>query len=603
MKQKRMKYKNILGLSWLLAAHCAFRVPAQTGPGGVGNSSTNKVWLDASQLTAFSNGAKVSQWTDVSGNGFHANQNMIDNRPTFLGTMLHGKPVIHFDRTQGMQYFEIKSVGIGTVMSNSYTLITVVRATSGGLNEGAEIQQSVFMAPDYLVGTKFYGYPNVSSLSHVQVVQSPSGYPYLFNYEIANAGSWLLCNQVATKSTIGTSLKGYYSGASPASQAFNNGQADTYGVTSTSQQMVNMPDLIRIGAARVAGDYRWPLNGDIAEIILYNTNLNDAQRIIVDNYLSAKYNLSIANKYYSDNSNFNQDVQGIGTKDGIAKHSQAANSKGLILTEANGSLDAANEFVFAGHNTATNSLVNTALNSFTGERWQRSWYVQKSGTLDARLSFDWSQAGLTPTNLAAELSQYYLLYRPDLQSSFRLISSGNTPLVPVLGNTDQLTFTLDNATLQNGYYTLGKLGSFVWTGAVSSEWNTAGNWSGKVVPSSSSNVIVPFCSTCPVLSASVQVNSLLVEEGQLTLQNFTLLTAAASKFITSRISSSGGTIQAADFGEVKSCTVEGNLLLRKTGNANNAWFGNNTYRGKLTIVNQGTGTIAPATQATDTVSK
>ncbi len=340
--------------------------------------------------------------------------------------------------------------------------------------------------------------------------------------------------------------------------------------------------------------------GTLQRLFFYNTNLNTPQRIIVENYLSAKYNLPIANKFYTDNTTYNQDVQGIGTTDGVVKHSQAANSKGLILTEVNGSLDAANEFVFAGHNATVSSLLTAELTGPVAERWSRSWFVQKSGTVDAKLSFDYSQAGLTATNLATEFSQYYLLYRPDLQSAFRIVTNGTLPLVPLLENDDQLAFTLDNTRLQNGYYTVGKRGDFVWTGAVSSEWNTAGNWSGNSVPTAASSpVIINTCSTCPVLSTPVQVGFLLVSGGQLSLNTFTLSAAGGANLIAARLTSSGATMQAADFWQVKSCTVEGNLLLRKTGNSNNAWYGNNTYRGKLTVVNQGTGTISPATQASD----
>jgi hypothetical protein len=107
-------------------------------------------------------------------------------------------------------------------------------------------------------------------------------------------------------------------------------------------------DILRLGQGHASYPYAHPFNGDIAEIILYNTALNDAQRIIVENYLSAKYNLPIANDYYTAHAPaYTQDVQGIGTTDGTVanKHAQVGNGKGLLLSEVNGSLNGENEFL------------------------------------------------------------------------------------------------------------------------------------------------------------------------------------------------------------------------------------------------------------------
>src|SRR5687767_2959706 len=186
------------------------------------------------------------------------------------------------------------------------------------------------------------------------------------------------------------------------------------GSHSSPLQMRNFQNLVRIGGCTTSGIHQYLLNGDIAEIILFNFNLNDAQRIIIDNYLSAKYNQPIANDYYSFNDlNFSRDVQGIGTTDGsVNKHNLAGNSKGLQLSELNSSLNTSNEFLIAGHASSSNSLVTTDLPPGELNRWQRAWYIEKTGSVEAKLSFDFSQAGLTPSpNLASDLAGYQLLYK------------------------------------------------------------------------------------------------------------------------------------------------------------------------------------------------
>ncbi len=139
--------------------------------------------------------------------------------------------------------------------------------------------------------------------------------------------------------------------------------------------------------------------------------------------------------------------------------------------------------------------------------------------------------------------------------------------------------------------------------APTTEWSKAANWVEGAVPLKTTDVTVNTCTNCPNLAASTGVKSIAINGGQLSLNAFTLSATGGVRLQEAKLMSSEGALQAADFLEVKSCIVEGNLLLRKTGNVNNAWFGNNTFRGKLTIVNQGTGSITPATQANDTVTK
>jgi len=313
---------------------------AQTGPGGVGNSSSNKVWLDASALNGLSNGASVSSWTDRSGNGWNANQASATNRPSFLSNALNGKPVIHFDRNSAVQYLELTTAGIGGAMSNSNTIFAVAKANSGALDNNTDNSgnhQSIFMAVGYHGGLFFYGYPTTAFAFTTWANDRNTGF---YQAMAASQGQWQMGMLRNTGTAAVSSFVSALNGTSAASQLGNF-------------QMFNYADLVRIGVASNPGmPYSWPLNGDIAEIILYNTALNDAQRIIVENYLSAKYNLSGANDYYTAHDPaYSQDVQGIGTTDGTVanKHAQAVNGKGLLLSEVNGSLNGENEFLLAGH--------------------------------------------------------------------------------------------------------------------------------------------------------------------------------------------------------------------------------------------------------------
>jgi hypothetical protein len=52
-----------------------------------------------------------------------------------------------------------------------------------------------------------------------------------------------------------------------------------------------------------------------------------------------------------------------------------------------------------------------------------------------------------------------------------------------------------------------------WTGAVSSDWNTIGNWSCGHVPTSSDDVVIPNVTVDPVSKAPINATSIIVESG------------------------------------------------------------------------------------------
>ncbi|MFN3345904.1 MAG: T9SS type A sorting domain-containing protein, partial [Chloroherpetonaceae bacterium] len=197
--------------------------------------------------------------------------------------------------------------------------------------------------------------------------------------------------------------------------------------------------------------------GDIAEVVFYGSALNAAQRIIVENYLSSKYNIPIANDRYAGdtpaNGDYDFDVKGIGTSDGTSanRHSNTSKGGGLNLQERNSSLNASNEYLLCGHNgIAAVPTSASDLPSGVAQRWSRIWYFDKTGTIDAKVLFDFKTVGASV--IPANPANYRLLYRSGLSGTFSEVTIVGSPTI-VDGT--QVAFDVDDANLPDGYYTIG----------------------------------------------------------------------------------------------------------------------------------------------------
>ena len=87
-------YKSLIIISFIFP----FCIQAQTGPGGVGNSVTNVLWLRADSGTSTTmNGQSISMWNDLSGNSNHVSQSTLAQQPLYQSNILNGKPAVAFD--------------------------------------------------------------------------------------------------------------------------------------------------------------------------------------------------------------------------------------------------------------------------------------------------------------------------------------------------------------------------------------------------------------------------------------------------------------------------------------------------------------------------
>lgn len=151
--------------------------------------------------------------------------------------------------------------------------------------------------------------------------------------------------------------------------------------------------------------------------------------------------------------------------------------------------------------------------------------------------------------------------------------------------------------------------TFTWTGANSSSWTDAGNWSisglntgSNTTPGASDNVVINSNSgNQPLLSANSTITNLSQSAGIFNLNNFTLTVSNNADFTGGSLLR--GTISAENISNMQNTTFDADnsqFIINKTGGTNNDLFGSNSFIGNIKIINSSTFRFRLGTGAADT---
>lgn len=362
---------------------------SQKGPGGVSTEvvgdSDCKLWLDAGSFN-LADGAFINTWPDesLSANDNTPTQGNASLQPIYRNdpaANINGQPIVRFG---GGKYLEfVSKPDLNT--SGPYTEKTYMAS----FRTGADVTTQQFL---YEQGG------NVRGLN----MYIENGFLIMGGYDNQNDGdgtpSWVYTSTKApiqANTTYVVSLEFY--GPLGATTGFIRGHMNgeafqsidaINGVPAANVGSLwshpNEPGLGAIvgqtvieGNVAVNSNGASPFLGDFAELILYNKILNNAERIILENYLGAKYfaNLSV-NDYYDYQDTYFNDVIGVGRKSGgtdIHTLSQGRNDFEIEVQNAN---LADEDFFITGHNKADNttwSALNAPYNGNQVQRIQRLW--------------------------------------------------------------------------------------------------------------------------------------------------------------------------------------------------------------------------------------
>jgi hypothetical protein len=154
-----------------------------------------------------------------------------------------------------------------------------------------------------------------------------------------------------------------------------------------------------------------------------------------------------------------------------------------------------------------------------------------------------------------------------------------------------------------------------WTGSVSTDWNTPGNWSGNAVPISSGNVIIPGnLDNYPVLASDVTINRIDMQSGSMldfngfqlsiltTILNYSYFTGATLKSSSQLITLNVNNGTSGFTTSMSGCTIEDDIVINLTG-SNPFYEGDgaaNVFQGNATFNVGGSGALWTSYSATST---
>ena len=224
-------------------------------------------WLRCDvNVTYGGTGSSVSLWQDQSGQGYNASQSNATNQPSLVTNAINALPAINLNGSTG--FLQFPAAGFSEISSGLSIFIvlkpTAVTAGSQILNLGTGISN------DYNIGLEI----NASSEAEYFVYTSTGATMTSVSLGSAMTTSAQLIEVVQS----GTSASIYLRGGSV--------------VTNNSMNAIPAPTNGRpnsyLGQGSGGGNY---FNGEVAELLIYQTALSTAQRQAIETYLINKYNL------------------------------------------------------------------------------------------------------------------------------------------------------------------------------------------------------------------------------------------------------------------------------------------------------------------------
>lgn len=450
--------KNLL-LSLAMILLSAGSTYAQTGPGGVNSPASNIVfWLRSDKGLTYDGTNNVTTWTDQA-NSNDATNNSTATNPTFdaaAGIGTNAEPGVLFTAASS-EFLDLadpaNSISPASTLNARTMFMIIEPSTVGSL-------QYIYQQGDGTNG--IYAYIAADGSMTFGINNGSS------SYTVSSPASSIIAGQSHIVSCT------YDGAAGPAELALT-----LDGVTYTNNTSIpttigdHNAVQIKIGSDASSANY---FDGYLGELIYYDVVLNEAEIRVVENYYSEKFGISIgANDHYSSaGASYRYNLVGIGMLNS-SSHDATTGEGGTVYLSENGSDALAdNDHIYVGHNNSNLSTTSTDLTGISDtERYNRIWYLEKTGTSGAIIEFDIVESGQYTDVSGLTATDFSLLARLGTTGDFFQVSMASPPVF----NGSRIQFTLTNAEMANAYFTLGVPStSKKWYVINSGDWSDTNTW-------------------------------------------------------------------------------------------------------------------------------
>lgn len=557
--KKRLSYSFAL-LTFVSSSLCSLNSVAQTGPGGVGSSTNNRVWLDAHSL-GLAGGTPISSWTDLSGNGANFNQGTATRQPVYNETGIAGIPSITFDGIN-----DAMTLGASPSLETPNLTYFIVYDRLG-VTSDMLITSRYASSPN-----KWRTYANEGANTIINAQYSPT-----INWAslVDPAGASFLSSHI-TPANLRTYSQGNLTMTRTAAYTTPTGSID-----------------VTVGNKLPTGTGVYVYTGEIAEVIIYNTALNPLQRILVENYLGAKYNMTIPVDHYAHETTHRFGLIAL-ANDGTNTQTVARGS-GILELSSPASMGAGEYFVVAHTDFAPDVYnevdIPPALLEY--ERLERSWRLDETGdvgTTTLTFSVDIGLADVVGDS-------YRLLIDSDGVFADATFISGVYD-----GVAGTVTFTTDLA--DNTYFTIARNNVLLEIHSITDGlWSEPTTWDCTCIPTQIDHTYIdPFTTVTVDIDAFVgnfelQPFGTLIMDSDVTLDiNGNWNAAGTADFTDGTVSFTSAGDQAITIPLTSATTIRFNDLLIDNSSAGGVTFFNREYTvGGTLSPNQGNLIIDPST--------
>jgi gliding motility-associated-like protein len=355
-----MRRALLLPLTTLILLVTFVPLLGQNGPAGVGDMSNTQLWLRSDRDVITIGPSQVVIWRDLSGKGRDFGVVVSgQDVPSLVSGAVKGFPAVRFNDNGGVNGQFLGFTGDpGFSGGDGATVILVARNTT----PSDEQNGGLFM------GVRNSGTPNQVrnySLEYADAVRI-NGADQIFS----DGHTQDDLKMVIYQNGDGDQLQQY--------QAYMNGNLLTSASSSTTVPATAV-DWMLLGATQNDGTFDGAgyFNGDIFEVVVYTDKLTEAERIVVENSLGAKYDLPLGNDFYGFQDTHYHDVSGIASTGGTT----FINSWSGRVLNITSPLDLSDgEYLFYGSQGGSVSSWNNTEVSFPGMfRIDREWVFDETG--------------------------------------------------------------------------------------------------------------------------------------------------------------------------------------------------------------------------------